>query len=900
MQRSIFVRSLSALVIVYSCMLCVTIEAQDPAICERIQEIPHAECTALVALYQNTQGEHWSRNVDWLFTETPCTWKGITCENGHVTELSLGDNNLQGHLPVAIGDLKELTTLTLYLNQLTGSLPPELGKLVRLESLQLSRNKLTGTIPSTLGNLTNLQSLSLFGNQFHGEIPPELGQLIRLKEFWLANNALSGPIPPEFGNLAALQEVFLSYNQLSGSIPAELGNLTNLGILYAQHNQLSGRLPAEMGQLTRLKSLILSENNLEGNIPLEFVNLVNLDSFSLEGNAVCELPLAAFQQWASTVEHFKSSGVSCDLRSVCDYEAEIPQTECEALVALYQDTQGGSWTQQANWGQTAFPCSWENVTCEHGHVVTLSLSDNQLRGHLPSVIANLSHLQILDLSHNQLRGDIPAEVGKLTTLTDLNLSANQFAGTLPAELKNLERLTHLALSHNQFTGEIAHLLSGFPELMYANLGQNQFSGSASFPFSHMTRLEHLDLHGNLLTGNLDPNMQELSSLSLLNVADNQLQGAIPETLSTLSQLKTFYVQGNQFCEPTTTAFRTWLKTLEYDGTFPVCQNEIYAWIPPLFLVLVVSLFLTGIATGVEDALFKVSMTIQSQAPDDVHENMSTMINKIIVTAGLSGALGGVIGLLAVNYGKTGNQWVLWGIVGGTILGGIYGWIQRKKVWQGGALLLSILFLGGLFGVMSTYWGNSMFRHEQSMSGTSVKGAVVIGILAGFFGRSIVLWAIRMVDSVCSFGVARFLIRARFTTILCQHCLQYTVPQKSFYEQGIRYCEHCHSPVESTKEAGVVIVTFGYASPPKSGNRVFVLSDPTFEHQESPLDISEVYIDSEHADHRLLERFLTHIANYPPQHGLQSIQVFCKGGLNNLKSHVRNSLRNNFADIEDLD
>ena len=80
------------------------------SICASVTEIPTGECAALVAFFQNTDGENWIMNNeewvgkdDWLSTPTPCSSAGITCEDGHITGISLGLNGLDGEIPAEIG-----------------------------------------------------------------------------------------------------------------------------------------------------------------------------------------------------------------------------------------------------------------------------------------------------------------------------------------------------------------------------------------------------------------------------------------------------------------------------------------------------------------------------------------------------------------------------------------------------------------------------------------------------------------------------------------------------------------------------------------------------------------------------------------------------------------------------
>ena len=78
-------------------------QADDWCIDNNVTEIPLAECQALAAIYNSTDGDNWTNNSGWLQTDRPCKWYGVTCDNsGHVTELNLVDNFLNGNLPSEI------------------------------------------------------------------------------------------------------------------------------------------------------------------------------------------------------------------------------------------------------------------------------------------------------------------------------------------------------------------------------------------------------------------------------------------------------------------------------------------------------------------------------------------------------------------------------------------------------------------------------------------------------------------------------------------------------------------------------------------------------------------------------------------------------------------------------
>ena len=142
--------------------------------CSNVSEIPLAECEALVALFNSTDGPNWTVNSGWLETDTPCSWHGVTCTAGNVVRLGLDSNGLNGSIPAELGNVSSLTQLHLDHNELSGTMPAELGNLSSLQGLFLRFNQLSGSIPLELGNLSILTSLSLFTNELSGSIPAEL------------------------------------------------------------------------------------------------------------------------------------------------------------------------------------------------------------------------------------------------------------------------------------------------------------------------------------------------------------------------------------------------------------------------------------------------------------------------------------------------------------------------------------------------------------------------------------------------------------------------------------------------------------------------------------------------------------------------------------------------------
>jgi Leucine-rich repeat (LRR) protein/sugar lactone lactonase YvrE len=543
--------------------------------CDTVTEIPTAQCEDLVALYDSTDGDNWKTNTGWKQTNTPCSWHGIACSGGNVTQISLISNQLSG----TISDLSQLTQLQsviLQSNQLTGTIP-DLSAASNLQQLELQHNQLTGTIPSWISNMTQLQNIQFNKNQLTGAIP-NLSALTQLQVLNLNKNQLTGSVP-DLSALTQLSHFSANTNQLTGEIPS-LNTLSNLGHLALNDNQLTGNIP-DLSGLTSIQQLRLNNNQLEGPIPA-LTALTNLDELNLSDNQLCQDSNTNYAG-RSEVDAF----ATC---SICDTAVQMQKNQCETLVSLYDSTNGDNWTRKTGWKQTNTPCSWEGIICNgDGYVTNISLYSNQLAGTLPDLSA-LTELLYVSLSGNQLTGSLP-DLSASTKLHTLAVNHNQLSGTLP-DLSALTQLKTLYLYDNQFTGSIPDLstltkledirlytnqltgampnLSALTQLQFLSFGNNKLTGTipdlsaltqlqnlrlysnqftGSIPdLSALTQLQFLSLGDNQLTGTM-PDLSALTQLQELRLYDNQLTGSIPEYLSRLTQLEILRLEDNQFSGP---------------------------------------------------------------------------------------------------------------------------------------------------------------------------------------------------------------------------------------------------------------------------------------------------------------------------------------------------------------
>ena len=125
----------------------------------------------------------------------------------------------------------------------------------------------------------------------------------------------------------------------------------------------------------------------------------------------------------------------------------VASPDRDALITLYNATNGASWTRSDDWLSDRPIGEWRGVfTDDNERVNEIWLDSNGLSGIIPPEIDNLDYLKYLLLDRNDLNGSIPPEVGNLSNLEGVNLGRNQLNGAIPPELGDLSRLRILGFS----------------------------------------------------------------------------------------------------------------------------------------------------------------------------------------------------------------------------------------------------------------------------------------------------------------------------------------------------------------------------------------------------------------------------------------------------------------------
>lgn len=169
------------------------------------------------------------------------------------------------------------------------------------------------------------------------------------------------------------------------------------------------------------------------------------------------------------------------------------------MKALYNATNGKSWTIEWDFSSTIDHCSFSGVTCNNpslNNVIDLNLSFSNLTGTIPNQINNLTFLQNFYLTSNQLSGTI--NISGLTKLEFIFLNGNQFTGPILPQLYHLTQLQAIYANYNQFSGTINSLINNLSQLRNIYLRSNQFSGV--LPDFNITQLQELVISNNSFEG----------------------------------------------------------------------------------------------------------------------------------------------------------------------------------------------------------------------------------------------------------------------------------------------------------------------------------------------------------------------------------------------------------------
>ncbi|KAI4304778.1 hypothetical protein MLD38_040248 [Melastoma candidum] len=417
----------------------------------------------------------------------PRDWYGVSCSQGHVTSIDVGNLGLVGELSLgSLSHLPMLSNFSVANNELTGNVS-EIGTgLASLSYLDLHGNGFSGDVSRLLSMLGEIVYVDLSRNRFSGSLDLVLSDSTFVSSIRYLNvsyNSLEGGLFPHDGMpyFDSLEAFDASDNRLEGKIPS-FNFVLSLRVLRLGNNQFSGALPQALLQesSTVLSELDLSFNQLEG--PVGSIASATLTKLNLSSNRLSG-PLPP------TIGH------------------------CAIIDLSYNDL-SGNLSRIEGWGN---------------YVETIRLSSNSLTGMYPVQTPQFTRLTSLEISNNVLEGPLPLVLTTYLELKRLDLSLNRLSGSLLPGLFNSTNLVELNLSGNGFSGPI-------PIKDAMNVSSPDHSQNIILAF--------LDLSRNALSGPVPQGIDRLHNLLSINLSRNNFDGRLPENLP--GDLTGFDVSYNNF------------------------------------------------------------------------------------------------------------------------------------------------------------------------------------------------------------------------------------------------------------------------------------------------------------------------------------------------------------------
>ncbi len=313
-------------------------------------------------------------------------------------------------------------------------------------------------------------------------------------------------------------EIDLYFNNLTGTLPTELQNLPFLTSFSVANNNISGLIPDLTG-LTALEYFNISRNNFQFiNFENEFINYVsNINRFiyspmrNLENEIIYDIVIGnnytmtmptvigtnVTYQWykndnpiigetgltytINNAQISNAANYTCKAsspivnnltidRRVIHIYAPVSTIEKNALLALYNATDGNNWNNNMNWNSSSPVYTWYGIKIEGNKVSEIDLYHNNLTGIIPPEIGNLIHLKSLIFWDNNLTGIVPVELGNCTNLKTLSLEVNALTGTIPVQLSNCTLMDGFFINGNQFSGELPDFYSSWQNLRHFVIG----------------------------------------------------------------------------------------------------------------------------------------------------------------------------------------------------------------------------------------------------------------------------------------------------------------------------------------------------------------------------------------------------------------------------------------------
>lgn len=219
----------------------------------------------------------------------------------------------------------------------------------------------------------------------------------------------------------------------------------------------------------------------------------------------------------------------------------------DALIALYNATNGDNWANKSNWCSDKPLNEWHGVyTDNNNRVHIIDLSSNNLSGVLPAEIGNLQELTSFNVNSNNIGGSIPESIGNLSKLEDFSAELNKLGGTIPQSIERLKKLRVFRITKNNIEGIIPKNIGGLTELVSFMAAFNKLSGTIPESVKGFKKLEIFQIDRNNIEGAIPEGFADLPLLEQLQLIGNHLSGPIPSKLWKCERWKGWSPSSNIF------------------------------------------------------------------------------------------------------------------------------------------------------------------------------------------------------------------------------------------------------------------------------------------------------------------------------------------------------------------
>jgi DNA-binding beta-propeller fold protein YncE/Leucine-rich repeat (LRR) protein len=511
---------------------------------------------ALKTLYDSTAGNGWTNKANW--TTTPLgtgNWFGVTVANNRVTQVNLPNNNLQGKVPAAFANVKDMVTTDLSNNKISGL--ANVNALPLITSFKVEKNQLQF---ADLAPNTTISGITYVPQDSVGTASNQLKQIGQAANYsttvkganvvyqWKKNNSNIGgatansfSLPSvKFGDegnyrLEATSALVPGLTLSSRNNVLRLSSLVRDSIaLKTLYDSTSGSgwtnkanwitTPLGTGNWfgvtvanNRVIQVNLPNNNLKGKVPAAFANVKDMVTADLSNNKISGLANLNSLPLITSLKVEKNQLQFADLE---------PNVSIPGITFVPQDSVGSKENvlkqlgeaQTFNAGVTgsANAYQWKKNNTNIAAATTASLT-------IPAITFGEDAVYRVEATSTKVPG--LTLFGRTKTLRVSSLKRDSIA------LRALYNATSGAnwtaktnwLASPLGTGNWFGVTIANNRVTNLNLPNNNLTGSVPAVFSDLQNIKTVNLSGNKITKL--PDLKPLASVTALDVSKNQLDFA---------------------------------------------------------------------------------------------------------------------------------------------------------------------------------------------------------------------------------------------------------------------------------------------------------------------------------------------------------------------------------------